>query len=285
MNNNLFKVQQAIAELNQDGTPMVVATLIEAIGSAPQVVGAKIVVTRNGLYAGTIGGGKLEARVISESQNRLNSSSTAQAAYCRWSLQKDVLMSCGGTVGVFFEHYSAPRWKIAIFGAGHVAQALSRQLLMLECQIKCFDSRPEWLARLPEHQNLTAIIEPQLEQAVQKLDPKTFVVSITQGHASDLPVAAEALRRNVFPYVGVLGSVGKSIKIRRDLATLGLDRAQISYLHCPMGLPVGRNVPEEIAVSIAAQLLAQREQHKILPAAKTKRFAVTQNAEFPNHCE
>ena len=284
MENNLFKVQQAITELNQDGIPMVVATLIEAIGSAPQVVGAKIVVTRNGLHTGTIGGGKLEARVIAEAQDRLSSPHSNQAGYCRWSLQKDVMMSCGGTVGVFFELYGTPQWKIAIFGAGHVAQALSRQLLMLECEIKCFDSRPEWLTKLPKHPNLKTIFEPNLEQAIPQLDPKTFVVCITQGHASDLPVAAKALQRDTFPYVGVLGSVGKSIKIRRDLATLGLDAVQISHLNCPMGLPIGRNVPEEIAVSIAAQLLSQREQHKILPATKTKRFAVLQDAEFPKHC-
>ena len=168
-------------------------------------------------------------------------------------------MTCGGEVKLFFDVFANAAWPIVIFGAGHISQALVRLLLNIDCQITCIDTRPEWLAKLPDDNKLRKIcIETPCELVASQ--PETaFFVLMSKGHATDLPVLAEILANRNPPYVGVIGSPQKASVLRRDLKKLGLPPQKIELFHCPVGLPIGNNTPAEIAVSIAAQLLQQRD--------------------------
>ena len=250
-------------ELEVAGTPFVVVTMTATRGHAPQDPGAKAIVTSTGLDYGTVGGGKVEAKAIVYAQEFLNDSNPERppTEVLTWNLQKDVGMSCGGEVQFLFERFVPLSWKIVIFGAGHVSQALTRSLLGLDCQVTCIDTRPEWLEKLPSSPKLTIRHVEDLAQAATALSDRAFVVVMTRGHATDLPVLEALLKRpgEMLPYVGVIGSDVKAIRIRRDLAKLGVTPERIEKLHCPMGVEIdNRNHPGEIAISIAAGLIQAR---------------------------
>jgi len=243
------------AELAEAAIPFVVVTLIEVTGSTPQDTGAKMIVTSDGLDTGTVGGGQVEAKAIDEALAMLRQRRTCQLY--DWSLKADVGMTCGGRVKLFFESPGVSSWQIVIFGAGHVAQALTRLLATLPCQVTCIDPRTEWLMRLPAGINSIESAEPADE--VKTLPDDAFVLCMTQGHRSDLPVLQRIFERNrKFPYLGVIGSRAKAAVLRKELAATGIAADQALF-HCPVGQPIGSNHPAEIAISIVAQLLEVRD--------------------------
>lgn len=171
-------------------------------------------------------------------------------------------MTCGGAVKLYFEPHleGGTSWHIAIFGAGHVTQALLPVLNPLPCTIHVYDSRPEWLARVPRAWNVRTECVAELASIVANLPDETFVLCMTQGHKTDRPILAQALLRRNFPYLGCIGSEAKAKILRNELLADGLTQQRASEFHCPIGLPFGSNHPHEIALSIAAQLLAERDR-------------------------
>jgi len=173
-------------------------------------------------------------------------------------LQTDLGMTCGGVVRLFFEPFGVSRWPIAVFGAGHVAQALLRTLLPLDCTLTCFDTRAEWLDKLPDEPRLRRVLSPDLASEVTPLPENAFVVLMTMGHATDLPILRALLPR-LFPYIGVIGSKTKGAALRRTLSQEGFSSQACGRFFCPIGLPFGNNDAAEIAISIAAQMLQRRD--------------------------
>jgi xanthine dehydrogenase accessory factor len=147
-----------------------------------------------------------------------------------------------------------------IFGAGHIAQALLPVLLPLPCSLTVYDTRPQWLEKLPTHPHLRAIHLADLAPAVDSLPADAFVLCMTQGHRTDRPILHRALATRTFPFVGVIGSAAKSTILRQELVADGLAPALAEKFFCPVGLPFGSNHPHEIALSIAAQLLTERDR-------------------------
>lgn len=247
-------------KLTNEGTSFVMVTMTAVRGSAPQDVGAKIVVTQNGLFAGTVGGGKVELAAIKKALQMLESRKQLAPEVVTWNLQKDIGMSCGGEAVFLFEHFHQDCWPIVIFGAGHVAQAVTRVMNKLNCTITCIDSRPEWLEK---YEGVKTIHHPDPKELVSTFDPKSFFMCMTMGHAYDLPILLEISRHAPdCPYVGVIGSEVKGKKIRKELADFGVSASFIEKLRVPMGLPLGSNRPEEMAISIAAELLKVRDDEK-----------------------
>lgn len=245
--------------MKKEGIPCVVVTMVKVRGSAPQEVGARIIVGSLGLAFGTVGGGKIEAKAISEAQLLL--SQDKNHLFVEWNLQTDVGMTCGGVVGLFFEKILPHSdWKIAVFGAGHVSQELIRLLVKLDCDITCIDPRSEWLDKLPEHNRLKKIQTDDMKSVLKTLHPRTFIASVTMGHAYDLPILIEALTNFDFPYIGAIGSVAKARVLKADLKKNEVDEGRIAKLHCPIGESFGNNSPVEIAVSIVAQLISLRDK-------------------------
>jgi xanthine dehydrogenase accessory factor len=248
---------QRVVELASAGEPFVAVTLVDAPGSTPGDAGSKMIVTPHGRDLGTVGGGRIEARAIDEARQLLTGRGSTR--FVDWNLKADVGMTCGGRVRLYFETFNVSTWRIAIFGAGHVTQALARLLTTLPCQVTCIDPRQEWLDQLPT-EVATVLVEHPAEH-VSQLTDDTYVLCMTQGHATDLPVLERILSTGrQFPYLGVIGSRAKAAVLRRDLG-LGSEQP----FHCPIGLAVGTNHPGEIAVSIAAQLLEVRDKHQAEP--------------------
>jgi xanthine dehydrogenase accessory factor len=250
-----------LASLQQNQKPYVIVTLFAVKGSAPQEVGAKAVISGTGLESGTIGGGKLEAAAIKYAGELLSTSDRKEPHLLTWNLQRNIKMTCGGEVEVLFEHFTQSAWKIALFGAGHVAQALCQTLSTLECSVTCIDPRENWLSQI-DYANIKTICMERPEEYINELDPDTFVVSITKGHAFDVPVLkAAANSGKAFPFIGVIGSDSKGRAIKSELKESGVSEVFIEKINIPLGLPLGNNDPAEIAISISAQLLQQRDQH------------------------
>lgn len=250
-----------LQQLHAGGVGSVLVTVAAVRGSTPADAGAKMLVTEGGAQWGTVGGGKIEARAICHALGLLAGEGGERCGMECWNLQRDVGMTCGGEMTLLFEVMKADAgWRIFIFGAGHVSQAVVRVLASLDCRITVFDVRQEWLDRLPEAGNLLKRKVDAFEDGVTEVTAGGFVLSITKGHATDLPVLREILRReDRLPFVGVIGSLAKRAVLVRELQECGISREAIDAVICPVGLDIGGNGPEEIAISIVAQLLQKRD--------------------------
>lgn len=258
---------RTMVELSELGQSFVVCTLLSSMGHAPQEHGAKALITESGLKVGTIGGGKLEFRAIGEAQKILGQPQAERGPIlCDWDLQKDIGMSCGGRATVLFESFGTQPWRLIVFGAGHVSQALCRVLIPLDCLITCVDSRAEWIDRLPVAPNLKASVVEDLPSFACDVLPGSFCSVLTMGHGTDLPVLKVLLTREDLPFIGSIGSKVKARAIKADLMRAGLSAPEVQRLHCPIGLDLGSRLPEEIAISIAAQLLLARDHPELARA-------------------
>ena len=253
---------QKIGWLSEAGESLVVVTVTGVRGSVPGVVGAKMVVGERGRLEGTVGGGKIEAKVIGVAEELLRGGEVCSQV--TWNLQKDIGMTCGGEMSFLFERLvGAPSWHVVVFGAGHVSQALVRVLATLSCRVDVVDERAEWLSELPTGKNVERHEVANFEDGVSLVREDSFVVSMTKGHASDRPILREILRK--FPrlaFLGVIGSQAKRAVLLRELKEDGIAEQVLELLECPVGLALGGNAPAEIAISIAAQLLERRDASK-----------------------
>jgi len=254
---------EQLVALEREGVGFVLVVLVEALGSTPQDTGAKMLVTAAGLHAGTVGGGKVEAKALALAQEML-AGAAAQPRFAKWTLKTDVGMTCGGSVKLYFEPHPAggagAAWPIWIFGAGHVVQALVPVLAPLDCQLTVVDPRRDWLDRLPRGRNLRYLQADEPADLVPQMPDNAFLLCLTKGHTSDRPVLQRALAERNFPFVGVIGSDAKATVLRQEMIAAGLPPARAEKFHCPVGLDFGTNHPPEIALSIAAQLVSERDR-------------------------
>ncbi len=251
---------ETLAQLSASGVPFVSVALVQATGSTPQDVGAKMLVDSTGLLFGTVGGGCIENLAAEHAQAMLADPRSPASQLIEWNLQRDAGMTCGGVVKLFFESYNLREWQVVILGAGHVAQSLVRCLLLLECRITCIDPREEWLAKLPTSAKLK-VVHGEPADSIDQLSGKEFLVLMTMGHRTDLPVLQEIFRHEWSPaYLGVIGSAAKKKVLVRELVESGFDESLVTdTFRCPIGLDIGTNQPGEIAVSIAAEMLEVRD--------------------------
>ena len=257
---------EQLTALEHEGTAFVLVILTDALGSTPQDTGAKMLVTAAGLHTGTVGGGKLEAKALALAQEMLVDG-VNRPHLVNWALKTDVGMTCGGSVKLYFEPHdgagAGAKWPIWIFGAGHVAQALVPVLAALDCQLTIVDPRQDWLDRLPRARRARYLHSELPEELVHTMPDHAFLLCLTKGHAFDRPVLQRALAERSFPFVGVIGSEAKAKVLRKELLAGGLSAQRAEDFHCPVGLPFGGNDPREIALSIAAQLLTERDRLKV----------------------
>ena len=232
----------ALNELMAAEAPLVAVTVVDTIGSVPQDRGAKMIVTAEGLRFGTVGGGKVETKAIAEAQAMLRGEAAETTKFAQWNLNKDVGMTCGGIVKLYFESHNVGRWRIVVFGAGHVANAVVNA------------ARPP---RLPRHLHRSARgvageaarvaeadegADADMPSLVKTIPDDAFVVLMTMGHTTDKPILLEILRTRTFPYLGVIGSDAKAKILRRDIAEAGLPEEAKRAFYCPIGLRSGRTI-------------------------------------------
>lgn len=252
-------MHKTLLQLHQQGIDHILVTVAAARGSTPAPAGQKLIATTTGLHSGTVGGGKIEARALTHAAKLLSERQTLTDLQT-WNLQRDIGMTCGGEMTLLFEvSFPTPTWHIAIFGSGHIVQALAPILSTLPCRIDIIDTRPAWLNKIPTFPNITTHHVAEHTKALHLITPETQTISITQGHSYDLPILSGILKQHPqISFLGVIGSASKRATLTRELRETGTPSELIEKIHCPLGLPIGDNTPAEISISIAAQLLQQK---------------------------
>jgi len=241
------------------GERLAQATVIATQGSCPAEPGTKALFGIDGLLAGTTGGGALELITEKIAQEILTSG--MKTKFEHFELGADLGMVCGGSADVFFENLSTRNWRVVVFGAGHVAAALIGCLKNLTVDIVCVDHRQEWLERLPLGDNICLVLVENYPDYVKELRDTDFVLIMTPGHKFDFAVVCAVLDTRKLPYLACIGSKRKAIEMRTELAeSYTVD--QLNTVICPAGLAFGSNAPEEIAISIVAQMLMVRDEIK-----------------------
>ena len=256
---------EKLAELAASDRPFVAVTLVEAVGSTPQDAGSKMLVDKDGLVFGTVGGGRIEHQAIEHATNMLAAATSQNSSteLVEWNLQKDVGMTCGGVVKLYFEAFNHGLWQLVIFGAGHVARAVIGCLETLDCRIRCIDPRQEWLDRIPDSPKLTKLCTDDMPAQVANVNDSDYVLCMTMGHKTDCPILAAIFRdEREFAYLGVIGSQAKRKVLCRELIEAGLPADEVERFECPIGLDIGTNQPGEIAISVVAQLIQRRDAHR-----------------------
>ena len=239
------------------------ATIVRASGSVPRRVGAKMVVRLDGSAVGTIGGGAFEATVALDARELL-AAGEARAEVRRYTFTEsgeDALgMACGGTAEVLLEPAGAGE-RLVIFGAGHVGLALARLAASVGFLPELVDDRaPACDAARRTAPGTVHLCDALWQEGVPALDPGCAVAVVTRCHRTDRLALRHVLGREL-RYVGLIGSKRKKLVIFEELR--GEDGAKdedLRRIRCPIGLPLGGDTPEEIAVSIVAELLQLRHR-------------------------
>lgn len=253
---------ETLNRLRAAGTPCAMVVVTGTRGSAPREAGARMVVSGGRLVWGTIGGGNLERLAIEHASELLEGASPVSESVA-YPLSEKAGQCCGGEVTLFFETFPWQRRRIAIFGAGHVAQALAGLGGYLAADVQLIDSRSaeEIQPPLDSARKFDVLWIDHPEQEVDSLSRGTFLLIMTHSHAQDLDVLERALRRiDDFPYVGLIGSQRKWLRFRKRLEQRGVDLSAIERVVCPIGTGPTSKDPAAIAVSTAAQLLEVMHQ-------------------------
>lgn len=247
-----------LLDLVNEGRRVAVATLIEVRGSTPQALGGKMIVLEDGSIAFTIGGGALEAEVIAEARACLAAGRSALKSYGLHEQGEDALgMACGGRATVFIE-VILPAERLVVVGAGHVGRALARLAQPLGFALDVVDDRSAMLepAAFPGGARLH-LTDRLFRENWPALDPRSFVAIVTRCHDTD-EAALRALLDTPLAYVGMIGSQRKVQVVFDRMVESGVPREALARVHAPIGVPIGSHRPEEVAISILAEMLAVR---------------------------
>lgn len=244
----------ALGELRSREEPCVVVVVTAVRGSTPREPGARMVVARGSIAHGTIGGGELE-RLALEEARALLADPTAGGRSVEYPLAEAAGQCCGGHVTLFFEPWRWRRRTIAVFGAGHVGQALAGLAPWLRARVLLVDGRDEaeLHPRPPRERPYELVLTGAVEAELDELPADALVVVMTHDHALDLELVAHALRRG-FPWVGLIGSQRKRERFEKRLLQRGFTPQTLARLRCPIGVTRTSKEPAAIALSAAAEL-------------------------------
>jgi xanthine dehydrogenase accessory factor len=229
----------------------VAATVIATRGSAPRDPGAKMLIPRAGEPVGTIGGGAPERQVIDAARDLLEHGGAPQVLHADLSQES----ACGGSMEIFLEPYRSEK-QLVIVGAGHVGRAVASLLVHLGWDVTVIDPRTERFAD-PAFAGCRTVAA-EFHEAAERIafSDGLFVLIMTPEHRFDEEIAARCLERP-WRWFGVIGSRRKAPQLRRHLLERGLPEARVAQLRIPVGIEIGSDTPEEIAVSIAAELIRE----------------------------
>ena len=238
----------------QDSEPVALAIVVQARGSVPRRAGAKMLVYADGSTSGTIGGGELEARVVQQALEALADNQTRYIPYSLVDPARGDPGVCGGEVEVFVEPYLSPL-TILIIGCGHVGRAVAELASWLGFRVAVSDDRdgmatPEVVPDADLY--FPGSIESTLESL--KVGVTTYVVAVTRNVEVDRVILPKILETEA-PYIGIIGSRRRWQETQRLLVEDGVSEQQMTRFHSPIGLELHAETPEEIAVSIMAEII------------------------------
>jgi xanthine dehydrogenase accessory factor len=249
---------EEIVELRRAGRRGALATIVHARGSIPSFESAKMLVRDDGTIVGTIGGGCVEGEVWQAAREVMEQEKPRSLTFnLNHDPKYDSGLVCGGTLEIYLEPI-LPVQTLYIFGAGHVAHNLYRTARLAGFEIVVVDDRESYAnrERFPEARDVYA---DDFETVLSQLAPNhsSYLVIVTRGHRDDMRVLRWAVETPA-RYIGMIGSQRKVIAIYKELEQAGVSPEKLARVYAPVGLDIGAITPEEIAIAIAAELIAIR---------------------------
>lgn len=258
----MLDIYQELVNITLKGELAVMATVVSSQGSAPRKAGAKMLIKKDGTLIGTVGGGAVERRVQEKAIELMNSGEPQILNFDLSGTKKEEPMICGGQMTVFMEPV-LPLETLYLFGAGHISRSTAPVAKMLGFHIVVIDPRPEHnnSNRFPDADSL--VVE-DYASAFSKLNINvdSYIVILTPGHVSDEQCLEFAVGTGA-KYVGMIGSKKKVREIKEHLSLKGVSQQRLDGIYSPIGLDVNAESPEEIAVSILAEIIKVRRSLQV----------------------
>lgn len=257
--NSISSPLEIAARLLATGEKFTLVTIIKAKGSTPRKAGSRMIVYPNGEIFSSIGGGAVERLAIESARKSMKS---GEIEYLKLNLNdmahESTGMICGGNVELMIEPFGH-KPRLFIFGGGHVAHPTAMLAQKIGFPVTVFDQREDW-ANVERFPNME-IKHGATEEIAESFDTNQddFIVVMTHCHDDDYKILTRVIRKP-FHYLGVIGSKHKSIEIRKELKSDGFTPAEIERITCPIGLKIGSHTPDEIAISVAAQLIKKLKE-------------------------
>src|ERR1700735_1166069 len=265
---------EEIVRMRRAGERGALATIVHTNGSIPSFESSRMLVREDGSITGTIGGGCVEADVWAAAKEVIEKEAPRKMVFnLNQEAGYDSGLICGGTLEVFVEPI-LPQPMLYIFGGGHISAALASVAHQAGFSIGIADDRDTFAnaERFP----MSSEIFTSFEDAFEKIRPSsaTYIVIVTRGHKDDMRVlswAVETESQGFSPrYIGMIGSKRKVASVYKALEMAGVSPGKFEHVHAPVGLDIGALTPEEIAVSITAELIAVRRHALNLPHKSVK---------------
>ncbi len=260
---------EEIVRMRKAGQRGALATIVHTNGSIPSYESSRMLVREDGSVSGTIGGGCVEAEVWAAAKEVMQQEQPRKMTFnLNHDADYDVGLICGGTLEIFVEPL-LPQPMLYIFGGGHVSLSVARAASAAGFGIGVIDDRAAFanLDRFP----MATEIQTSYQEAFDKLKPNasSYVLIVTRGHKDDMRVLEWAVRTPA-RYIGMIGSKRKVLSVYKALEREGYSPEEFERVNAPVGLDIGALSPEEIAVSITAELIAVRRNAKDLPHKAVK---------------
>ena len=260
------------------GRSCAMATIVAFQGSIPSRGNAKMLVHEDGSIVGTVGGGAVEAEVILAARDVISSDKPTMLSFSlNDNPRLDTGMVCGGSLDIYIEPI-CPKPAVYLFGAGHVGLMVDRAARLAGFDTVVIDDRPEFAnaARFPEAARVIA--EPTYAEGFAKLSPnaRSLIFIATRCHELDGEVLEWALATPA-GYIGMIGSKRKVTTVFTHLQSHGVPPEAFERVHAPVGLDIGADTPEEIAISVVAEFIAwRRRAAAAMPIMRTMRASADQ---------
>ncbi len=255
-----MNIYEEIVKLQREGRSGAVATIVNSRGSIPSFQSAKMLVRDDGSIAGTIGGGCVEAEVWQAAREVIAQEKPRTLSFdLNQNPKYDTGLVCGGTLEIFIEPV-LPVPLLYIFGAGHVAFELFKAARNAGFDCIVTDDRDTY-ANTERFPGAREVIARDFDETLKEITPSesSYIVICTRGHRDDMRILRWAVQTPA-RYIGMIGSRRKAITVFRELTQEGLNPELFDRVHSPIGLDIGAVTPEEIAVSILAELIAMRRR-------------------------
>lgn len=261
----MYSIYESILQAWRSGTPAALATVIRARGSVPRRETSKMLVYADGRSIGTVGGGELENRTIEEAKQTIRAGAARIITHLLVDPARGDAGVCGGEVEVFIEPILPPP-TLVILGAGHVGRALAHLAKWLGYRIIVTDDRADLCTHefIPDADEF--VVGPTAEALSQiPIDHHTCIASVTRGYQYEVD-ALPILLQTPAAYIGVIGSKRRWAMTVKELKAKGITEPELARIHAPIGLEIGAETPEEIAVSIMAEIVLLRRAPTVIGA-------------------
>lgn len=251
-----LELYEEVVRLSRYGKAYALATVVANGGSSPRKSGAKMLIRTDGSSFGSVGGGRVEKETIDAAQQALTS---GEPRLLEFILTEEHGFACGGSMTVFIEPCGQLP-LLVLFGAGHVGRAITGLASGCGFRVVVVDDRPDCSVQdlLPGADRILCCSVAAAFESL-RLDRETAVIIATPGHLSDFDAVRGCLATDA-GFIGLLGSRRKRESLMETLTQEGFDAEQRKRIVTPAGLDIGAQTPEEIAVSIVAQLISLKKK-------------------------